>query len=65
MNSLYVKNEYIRQTETGYEAKEEVSCSQLSVEQGDVVSIIDDRCTGFTLIKKDGLVGWIAKAALE
>ncbi|PKR85298.1 metallophosphoesterase [Heyndrickxia camelliae] len=64
-HSLYVKNEYIRQTETGYEAKEEVSCSQLSVEQGDVVSIIDDRCTGFTLIKKDGLVGWIAKAALE
>lgn len=62
---LYVKNEYIRQKETGFEAKEEVSCSQLSVEVEDIISIIDDSCSGFTLIKKDGIVGWIAKEALE
>ncbi|MGV3466368.1 MAG: metallophosphoesterase [Heyndrickxia sp.] len=62
---LYVKNEYILQKETGYEAKEEVSCSQLSVEVGDIVSILDDECTGFTLIKKDGFVGWVAKEALK
>ncbi|MBB2479338.1 metallophosphoesterase [Bacillus sp. APMAM] len=62
---LYVKNEYILQKDKGFEAKEEVSCSQISVEAGDIVSILDDSCAGFTLIKKDGFVGWVPKEVLS
>ncbi|KQL50829.1 serine/threonine protein phosphatase [Heyndrickxia shackletonii] len=62
---LYVKNEYILQKDRGYEAKEEVSCTQISVEKEDIVSIIDDSCAGYALIKKDGFVGWVAKEAIE
>lgn len=61
---LYVKNEYILQKDTGFEAKEEVSCSQISVEAGDIVSILDDSGVGFALVKKDGFVGWVPKEVL-
>ncbi|CAG9623027.1 metallophosphoesterase [Sutcliffiella rhizosphaerae] len=60
--SLYVKNEYILQNETGhFTAKTDVSCAQITVRKGDIVSLIDDTCKGYDLIKKDGLEGWIVK----
>ncbi|WP_440603908.1 metallophosphoesterase [Bacillus sp. GB_SG_008] len=59
---LYVKNEYLHQNETGhFTAKTDVSCAQISVSKGDIVSVVDDSCTGYNLIKKDGVVGWVAK----
>lgn len=62
---LYIKNEYICQNENGrYTVKSDLSCAQLSVKKGEVVSVIDDTCSGYTLIKKEGKVGWIDKSSL-
>ncbi|MGG2014783.1 metallophosphoesterase [Bacillus sp. S10(2024)] len=62
---LNVKNEYIHQNEAGSSyAKTDVSCAQIGVNKGDTVSIIDDSCTGYDLIKRDGVVGWVAKGIL-
>ncbi|MFF2448368.1 metallophosphoesterase [Neobacillus sp. NPDC058068] len=58
----YVKNEYIHRNEKGqFQAKTDISCAQISVKKGDVVSLLDDSCSGYNLIKKDGAVGWMAK----
>ncbi|HHT7189382.1 TPA: metallophosphoesterase [Bacillus cereus] len=62
---LTVKNEYIKQLESGeYTVKTDISCAQISVRQGDIVSLIDGSCTGYDLIKKDGVEGWIEKGIL-
>ncbi|HEK9100401.1 metallophosphoesterase [Bacillus pfraonensis] len=62
---LYVKNEYIKQNESDdYTVKTDISCAQISVRKGDIVSLIDDSCTGYDLIKKDGVEGWIEKGLL-
>ncbi len=62
---LYVKNEYIKQNEAGdYTVKTDISCAQISVRKGDIVLLIDDSCTGYDLIKKDGVEGWIEKGLL-
>ncbi|UFU00088.1 metallophosphoesterase [Radiobacillus kanasensis] len=63
---LHVKNEYILQAENGhFTVKADVSCAQLSISEGDVVSLVDESCSGYTLIKKDGKVGWVAKDCLS
>ncbi len=63
---LYVKNEYIIDDEEGHQkAKSDISCAQLSVKEGDLVSIIDDSCTGYTLVKKGGDMGWIKKGIVS
>lgn len=60
-----MKNEYIKQLESGeYTVKTDISCAQLSVRNGDVVSLIDGSCAGYDLIKKDGVEGWIEKGIL-
>ncbi|OIU71834.1 metallophosphoesterase [Rossellomorea aquimaris] len=65
INKLYVKNEYFYQGEDGSTyAKNDVSCAQISVEKGDIVSLIDDNCSGYDLIKKNGVIGWIGKGIL-
>ncbi|MGE7889113.1 metallophosphoesterase [Bacillus cereus] len=62
---LYVKNEYIRKLESGeYTVKTDISCAQISVRKGDIVSLIDGSCSGYDLIKKDGVEGWIEKGIL-
>ncbi len=62
---LYVKNEYIKRNEAGdYTVKTDISCAQISVRKGDIVSLIDDSCMGYDLIKKDGVEGWIEKGLL-
>ncbi|HDR7611729.1 MULTISPECIES: metallophosphoesterase [Bacillus cereus group] len=62
---LYVKNEYIKQLESGeYTVKTDISCAQIGVRKGDIVSLIDDSCAGYDLIKKDGVEGWIEKGIL-
>lgn len=66
IHKLYVKNEYIHQNEEGLtHAKTDISCAQINVEKGDIVSLVDDRCSGFDLIKKDGVEGWIVKGILQ
>ena len=61
-----VKNEYIKQNKNGeYTVRTDVSCAQISVKKGEIVSILDNTCSGYTLIKKDGLVGWISKNCLK
>lgn len=62
---VYVKNEYIYPlNDEKYQVKTEVSCAQLTVQKGEQVSIVDDTCTGYTLIKKDGQLGWITKESI-
>ncbi|PEX86407.1 metallophosphoesterase [Bacillus cereus] len=62
---LTVKNEYIKQLESGeYTVKTDISCAQISVRKGDIVSLIDGSCSGDDLIKKDGVEGWIEKGIL-
>ncbi|CKG11822.1 Uncharacterised protein [Streptococcus pneumoniae] len=64
-NLLTVKNEYMKQLESGeYTVKTDISCAQISVRKGDIVSLIDDSCSGYDLIKKDGVEGWIGKGIL-
>lgn len=55
----YVKNEYIISGKDGYCVKADVSCVQLNVTKGEKLSIVDDTCRGYTLIKKNGLLGWV------
>ncbi|KPL58860.1 metallophosphoesterase [Rossellomorea vietnamensis] len=62
---LYVKNEYIHQSEKGtYSAKTDISCAQISVNIGDIISVVDSSCTGYDLIKKNGEEGWVPKGVL-
>lgn len=63
---LYVKNEYIHKEDNGkYTASDDVPCSFLSIHKGEYVSVIDDRCTGYSLIKKEGTLGWVPKDTLD
>ncbi|MEI4648747.1 metallophosphoesterase [Bacillus cereus] len=62
---LSVKDEYIRQLDSGeYTVKTDISCAQISVRKGDIISLIDGSCSGYDLIKKDGVEGWIEKGIL-
>ncbi|MED0995460.1 metallophosphoesterase [Bacillus mobilis] len=62
---LSVKNEYIRKLDSGeYTVKTDISCAQISVRKGDIVSLIDSSCSGYDLIKRDGVEGWIEKGIL-
>lgn len=63
--TVYVKNEYIIENENGgFTSKSDVSCSQINVQKGDEVSVIDNNCTGYTLVKKNGNMGWIEKGII-
>ncbi len=63
---LYVKNEYITEDEEGnFCSKSDISCALLNVREGEEVSVLDNSCSGFTLIKKDGDIGWIKKGIVE
>ncbi|QHE61513.1 serine/threonine protein phosphatase [Rossellomorea vietnamensis] len=62
---LYVKNEYIHESENGkYSAKTDLSCAQISVDIGDIISVVDSSCRGYDLIKKNGEEGWVPKDVL-
>ncbi|WP_059174000.1 metallophosphoesterase [Bacillus sp. FJAT-27445] len=62
---LHVKNEYIVQNENGdFTIKADVSCAQITISKGDIVSVIDEDCTGYALVKKDGKAGWILTECL-
>lgn len=57
----WIKNEYIH----GDKCIGDVSTTFLSVEKGEKVSIVNDECEGYSLVKKEnGVVGWIPKPCL-
>lgn len=55
----WVKNEYIIKEDDRIHCKGDVSTTFVSVHTGDVVSVIDDSCASYILIKKNGIIGWI------
>lgn len=57
----WVKNEYIEERQDGTYCKGDLSTTLLSVKAGDVISLLDDNCEAFVLVKKDGEVGWIPR----
>ncbi|MBB4825430.1 protein phosphatase [Sporosarcina luteola] len=58
----WVKNEYI----VNGMCKSDVSTTFLSVEEGESVSIVNNACEGFTLVKtENGSVGWIPNECFE
>jgi len=58
----WVKNEYISKDSTGTKCKSDLSTSFLSVSKDESVSIINEDCSGYVLIKKEnGDVGWIPR----
>jgi protein phosphatase len=60
----WIKNEYIVEQENGTYCKDDLSTTLLSVKVGDTVSILDNSCQGFVLVKKNGEVGWIPRTCL-
>ncbi|WLR42322.1 metallophosphoesterase [Bacillus carboniphilus] len=62
---IYVKNEYIQKDENGeITVTDDLSCAQISVKKGEMVSLINGDCTAYALIKKDGAEGWVKKEAI-
>lgn len=56
----WVKNEYLAENVEGVYCKDDLSTTFLSVQQDEVVKILDANQSGYILIKKsDGLVGWV------
>jgi Predicted phosphohydrolases len=60
----WFKNEYIETIQNKSQLKKYHATYQLPVQRGDEVKIIDDSCTGYTYIKKNGIVGWVPKDLL-
>ncbi|GAY78208.1 metallophosphoesterase [Sporolactobacillus inulinus] len=60
----WIKNEYLEKKDDGFTAADDLSCSGLPVRAGDQVAVVDDGCAGYTLIKKEGSVGWVPKQCL-
>ncbi len=61
----WVKNEYLLHSGSETRSISDVSTSFLSVQEGDIVSIINADCDGYVLIKNSkGKVGWIPKSCL-
>ncbi|TQR19110.1 metallophosphoesterase [Psychrobacillus vulpis] len=57
----WIKNEYLIVDELT-RCKTDLSTTFLSVKQGEKVSIVDNECDGYTLVKRtNGEVGWIPK----
>ncbi len=60
-----VKSEYIQEDGTGgYRLKEDYTDLFLDVEAGERVKVIDDTCSGYVLIKKGSIVGWVPEEVL-
>lgn len=60
----WIKNEYIQVEDNNVFCKGDLSTTLLSVKVGDIVSIMDESCEGYVLVKKAGEVGWIPSECL-
>jgi len=62
----WVKNEYLIVEDKQARSKSDLSTTFLSVKQGGKVSIVNNECDGYTLVKTSiGEVGWIPKSCLD
>lgn len=57
----WIKNEYLVKKEDALFADNDVSASGLKVAATDRIAVIDDTRAGYTLVKKDGSVGWVPR----
>ncbi|MCL1631671.1 metallophosphoesterase [Sporolactobacillus sp. CPB3-1] len=60
----WIKNEYLESRDDGLFASNDVSATGLAVAAHDRIAVIDDTCSGYTLVKKNGTVGWIPNSVL-
>ncbi|MET1249324.1 metallophosphoesterase [Sporolactobacillus sp. STCC-11] len=60
----WLKNDYLVKKLGALFADNDVSASGLTVAKNDQVAVINDTCAGYTLVKKDGAVGWVPKECL-
>lgn len=62
----WIKNEYLLSDTESTRAKTDLSTTFLSVKQGERVSVVDQECEGYILVKREnGEVGWILKDCIE
>ncbi|MEK3979329.1 metallophosphoesterase [Psychrobacillus sp. FSL K6-2836] len=62
----WIKNEYLLSDNESTRAKTDLSTTFLSVKQGEKVSVIDQECEGYVLVKREnGEVGWILKDFID
>ncbi|MFJ8064008.1 metallophosphoesterase [Psychrobacillus sp. NPDC096426] len=58
----WIKNEYLLIDHESARAKTDLSTTFLSVKQGEKVSMVDNECDGYILVKREnGEVGWLPK----
>ena len=59
----YIKNEYlINDNQSAYD---DCPAKVLGIKKGEMVEIINDSCSGYTLVKYKGKQGWIKKGDLK
>ena len=62
----WIKNEYLLVENEKTRCKTDISTTFLSVKQGEKVWVIENECSGYTLIKNsNGDVGWIPRDYLD
>ncbi|MHC0035397.1 metallophosphoesterase [Pseudoneobacillus sp. C159] len=61
----WIKNEYLVENGEGTYCKNDLSTTLLSVRAGEVVSILDDTCEGYVLIKRNGELGWVPEDVIH
>ncbi|GAA0417208.1 metallophosphoesterase [Virgibacillus salarius] len=61
----WVKNEFITRNNNQLISNNDISTTFLSVQQGEIIKVINNDCSGYTIIKNDnGEIGWIPKQCL-
>ncbi|UTR07327.1 hypothetical protein MM326_04655 [Alkalihalobacillus sp. LMS6] len=60
--TYWIKNEHLVFEDETWQCKGDVSATFLTVREGETVYMLDDQCSGYDLVKKDGYIGWIPKA---
>lgn len=61
----WLKNEYINTTAENPCLLRYHTVAKLAVNKGERVKIVDNTCSGYTYIKKDGVLGWVPKTVFE
>ncbi|MGE8203601.1 metallophosphoesterase [Heyndrickxia sp. NPDC080065] len=65
-NQQWIKNEYLIDEAEQTRCKDDLSTSFLSVKEGEKVSVVNNECAGYSLIKKaNGEVGWVPKDCFD
>lgn len=62
---LWLKNEHLKTDELGTYVITDTTSYQLAVSKGELVSVIETSSQNFSLIKKNGMSGWIPSSLLS